>query len=219
MRHQPVGASRPTWRTAVAHRSGRRATASGGAEGPAQRGGRRGGAHGVEATERRWLTARWPHRAPPADRRGADERARRRRAARGGSPCRSRSRGGPSGRSRPGRRRRTARRTRGPPSRPPRRGAGRAGWPPTPPPGPRGGRCARRTSGPASAAGRPVMAAMAVPDASASRQPRAPHPHAVAVGLDDHVADVAGVAVGARRAAGRRARCRRRRRCDTTMAT
>ena len=38
---------------------------------------------------------------------------------------------------------------------------------------------------------------MAVPDASASRQPRAPHAHRRAVGLDDHVADVAGVAVGA----------------------
>ena len=34
---------------------------------------------------------------------------------------------------------------------------------------------------------------MAVPDASASRQPRAPHDATTAVGLDDDVADVAGV--------------------------
>ena len=53
------------------------------------------------------------------------------------------------------------------------------------------------TSGRASAAGRPVMAAMAVPDASASRQPRRAARAQAAVGLDDHVADVAGVAAGA----------------------
>ena len=45
---------------------------------------------------------------------------------------------------------------------------------------PRGRRacpCASTISGGASAGGRPVMRAIAVPDASASRQPRAPHPH------------------------------------------
>ena len=52
------------------------------------------------------------------------------------------------------------------------------------------------TSGPASAGGRPVMAAIDVPDASASRQP-APRTHTPAVRLDDDVADVTGVALGA----------------------
>ena len=56
------------------------------------------------------------------------------------------------------------------------------------------------------------MRAIAEPDASASRQPRAPHAALVAVGLDDHVADVARRCRRRRRAAGRRARCRRRRR-------
>ena len=41
------------------------------------------------------------------------------------------------------------------------------------------------------------MRAIAVPDASASRQPRAPQPHSCAVGFDDHVTDVARVAGGA----------------------
>ena len=54
-----------------------------------------------------------------------------------------------------------------------------------------------RTARSASAAGRPVARAMAVPEASASRHPRAPHAADGAVGLDDDVADVAGVAVGA----------------------
>ena len=54
------------------------------------------------------------------------------------------------------------------------------------------------TSGPASAGGRPVIALRSpCPDASASRQPCAPQPHTRAVGLDDDVADVAGVAGGA----------------------
>ena len=56
---------------------------------------------------------------------------------------------------------------------------------------------AARSSASASAAGRPVRAAMAVPDASASRQPCGAAGARPAVGLDDHVADVAGVAVGA----------------------
>ena len=60
----------------------------------------------------------------------------------------------------------------------------------------RAGAC-RRSSGGASAGGRPVMRAIAVPDASASRQPRAPHAALVAVGLDDDVADVPGVAAAA----------------------
>ena len=60
---------------------------------------------------------------------------------------------------------------------------------------PAGALAARRRAPPRP--GAPVRAAMAVPDASASRQPRAPHAHTPAVGLDDHVADVAGVAVGA----------------------
>ena len=83
----------------------------------------------------------------------------------------------PQGRSRPGRRRRSRHRSRAPPSRPPRRAAGRAGWPPTPPPGRRGSRTGGAPTRSASAAGRPVIAAIAVPDASASRQPRPPHAH------------------------------------------
>ena len=56
----------------------------------------------------------------------------------------------------------------------------------------------------------PVTGAKAVPDASASRQPRAPHGTSL-LGLDDDVADVAGVADAVRRSL-RRARCLRRRR-------
>ena len=52
------------------------------------------------------------------------------------------------------------------------------------------------------------IAASAVPDASASRQPRLPHGHGAPVGDDDHVTDVAGVARAGRRASGRRGRCR-----------
>ena len=101
-------------------------------------------------------------------------------------------------RARPARRRRTARRSRARPSPRRRRAAGRAGCATD--------ATARPTSVPRAldrlrrrglGGGRPVIAAIAVPDASASRQPRAPQPHGAAVGLDDHVADVAGVAVGA----------------------
>ena len=55
------------------------------------------------------------------------------------------------------------------------------------------------------------MRAIAVPDASASTQPRAPQPQTRAVGFDDDVADVAGVAVGAVEQAAVERRCRRRR--------
>ena len=58
-------------------------------------------------------------------------------------------------------------------------------------------RCAPAPRAAPRPAARPVTAAMAVPDASASRQPRPPHGARPAVGLDDDVADVAGVAVGA----------------------
>ena len=50
------------------------------------------------------------------------------------------------------------------------------------------------TAGGASAGARPVMASMARPDASPSRQPRPPQKQGRPPGLDDDVADVAGVA-------------------------
>ena len=54
---------------------------------------------------------------------------------------------------------------------------GRAGSRPTRPRGRRACPCARRPRAARRAGGRPVMRAIAVPDASASTQPRAPHPH------------------------------------------
>ena len=73
---------------------------------------------------------------------------------------------------RPGRR---GRRTPGPPtrSRPP--AGGRGGSPPTRWPGPPACPVRSTTTAGANRAGCPVMAASAVPDASASRQPRPPH--------------------------------------------
>ena len=125
---------------------------------------------------------------------------------------------GPRHRARPGRRRRRWRRSRGPPNRPRRPAAGRAGWPPTPPPGRPACRRAGAHRRPPPAGSRPVAARIdgpgrlgleAAPRAAAHRPP---------VGLDDHVADVAGVAGRPRRAGGRRARSRRPTPVDTTMA-
>ena len=145
------------------------------------------GADGVDAGSAATATAAAPTSGPASPRpAGHDPGA-------GGE-----RRGGPGRRARPGRRRRSRRRSRGRPSRRRRPAAGRAGWPPTPPPARPASRSRPAHLGPASAGGPAGGGA----DGGARRlgleaARGAPQPHAAPVGLDDDVADVAGVAGGA----------------------